>query len=104
MFYVTEEEVWAALKVNLYPDGGSPPSMAPVDRDFISMLIQAAQNRIDYHIATSLEEMDDADGVPDELKLAICMDVSVHYFSRLNPVLPDAYWILIRPFRGGLTI
>lgn len=101
MFYVPEEEVWAALQVNMVEDDESPPSMVAVDRGFIETLIYAAQNRADRHLATKLEDLD---AVPSELKLAIMMDVSVHYFDRINPVLPEAYWLLIRPFRNGLSI
>lgn len=97
MFHVTEPEVWQALQVDLYDTGDSPQTQAPVDRAYIATLITAAQNRLDEHLATKLA---DWDAVPAELKLAIMMDVTVNYFDRKSPALPEQYFYLIRPFRN----
>jgi hypothetical protein len=101
-FYVTEQEVWNALQVDLSMNyENSPPMEDPVDRAYIATLIRAAQNRMDQHLGTKLADMD---SIPDEIKLALMMDVSVHYFDRLNPVLPQNYFYLIRPYRPDTSL
>ncbi|MBB3410665.1 hypothetical protein FHT87_004597 [Rhizobium sp. BK316] len=97
MFHVTEQEVWQALQVDLYATGGSPETQEPADRAYIATLITAAQNRLDDHLATKLIDWEE---VPAELKLAITMDVTINYFDRKSPVLPEQYFYLIRPFRN----
>jgi hypothetical protein len=100
-FYITEEEVWAALQVDLYENEDSPPTKEPIDRDYIATLIEAAQNRMDEHLDTKLADMD---AIPSEIKLALMMDVTVNYFDRKNPVLPQHYFYLIRPFRPDTSL
>lgn len=96
IFYVPEKEVWSALQVDLYQNDESPPTKEPTDREFIAMLIEAAQNRMDEHLFTKLKDWPE---IPAEIKLALMMDVTENYFDRKNPTLPEHYFYLIRPFR-----
>ena len=100
-FYVTEEEVWNALQVDLYTNYESPLSQEPADREYIAMLIDAAQNRMDQHLEKPLAEWSE---IPAEIKLALMMDVTVNYFDRKNPVLPEHYFYMIRPFRPRTSL
>lgn len=93
---VPESEVWAALQVDLYSNGDNPPLLEPIDKAYIATLISAAHNRLDEYLPVKLADLP---VFPDELKLAIFLDVSTHYFNRQNPILPKGYLDLIRPFR-----
>ena len=95
-YYVAEEEVWSALQVDLYTNDESPPTKEPVEREYISMLIMAAQHRMEQHLEKPLSEWPE---IPFEIKLALMMDVTIGFFDRKNPVLPEHYFYLIRPFR-----
>lgn len=95
-FYVSEREVWNALQVHLYENDESPPEKEPAEREYIALLIEAAQSRIDEHLATKLENWPE---IPPEIKLAIMMDVTVNFFDRKNPVLPEHYYYMLRPYR-----
>jgi len=91
----SEAEVWSALQVDLAPEG-SPPEMAPVDAAFIRRLIVAAEARLAVWTGIDLLLEDE---IAPALQQAVEIDVAVHYFSRLNPILPDSYFEAIAPFR-----
>jgi len=94
--------VWAWLRVDLVDDGESPTGgLAPVDADLIASLILAAEVRLESFVGTTLAELlYEADELPEPLIRAICLDVATHYFSRLDPALPDAYFEAIQPWRA----
>jgi hypothetical protein len=104
MLYVDPSDVWAALRLDLVPDGGSPEGLAPADAGYVETLILAAQERMDKFLAVKLADRDE---VPTVLKIALMTDVSTFYFNRMNPQLPDVYFEMIAPFRrwgfGGAT-
>jgi hypothetical protein len=96
----SEADVWAALRVDLVDDGSSPTEPAPVDRDFIRSLIVAAEARLARFIGETLAELEYAEQtVPEPLTRAVILDVTVHYFNRLNAELPDDYDQAIAPYR-----
>ena len=73
----------------------------PTDAELIESLITAAEVRLETFIGTTLAELIyESDALPEPLTRAICMDVAAHYFSRLNPELPDAYFDAIGPWRA----
>lgn len=93
--------VWAFLRVDLVDSGASPTELAPVDADFVLSLILAAETRLETFIASTLAEVIYTLGaIPDSLTQAVCLDVSAHYFNRLNPEIPDAYFEAIAPWRA----
>lgn len=94
-------KVWAWLRVDLFDTGESPTTLAPVDADLIADLILAAEVRLEGFIGTTLAELlYESDELPEPLTRAICLDVATHYFSRLSPELPDAYFAAIAPWRA----
>lgn len=93
--------VWAWLRVDLVDSGASPSELAPVDADLIASLILAAEVRLETFIGTTLAELlYESDEIPEPLTRAVCLDTAAHYFSRLNPELPDAYFEAIQPWRA----
>lgn len=97
-FFIKESDVWAALQLDLYANDDSPPLMEPVDRPYIALLIEMAQERLDNLLSVKLADYED--DIPAALKIAIITDVAVHYFDRLTPSLPDEYWNAILPYRA----
>ncbi|MDB5541394.1 MAG: hypothetical protein JWQ89_3121 [Devosia sp.] len=96
-----EATVWAWLRLDLVDSGGSPTALEPVDADTVRALIVAAEVRLETFIGTTLAEiLYESDEIPEPLTRAILLDVSNHYFSRLNPELPDAYFEAIAPWRA----
>jgi hypothetical protein len=94
---IDEREVWEFLQVDLMPDGGSPEMMVPADRSLIATLIVGAERRLERFVGKTLGEFED--GLPDELKQAITLDVTTFYRNRLSPALPDIYFELISSHR-----
>ncbi|KQX42416.1 hypothetical protein ASD04_00125 [Devosia sp. Root436] len=92
----SEAELWAALQLDLEPLGTEPETYAPVDAAFVRSLIVAAEDRVSRFCGVAPIDMD---AVPPNLAAAIQIDVSTHYFARLNPVLPDAWAEMIAPHR-----
>lgn len=92
----SESAVWAALRLDLVDDGSSPTELVPADRDHIVSLIAAAETRIEILTGLALDELEE---VPEPLTQAIILDVSAHYFNRVNPELPEDYDSLIAPYR-----
>lgn len=95
--HVEQQFVWNFLRVEAVANEESPPTYEPVDADLIASLIDAAEKRVETMIGGSL---DDLNTIPGDMALAIAMDVSVHYFNRINPELPELYWQLLMPFRS----
>ena len=95
--HVNEKDLWNFLRVDVISNADSPPNSEPADSSFIRTLIDSAEKRLEKFIGHSL---DDFDVFPDELSFAIMIDVSVHYFDRINPTLPQIYDENIMPFRA----
>ncbi len=95
--HVSPDFVWSFLRVEAVANDDSPPTYEPVDADLIAALIDAAERRVETMIGKPLSDLA---AIPGDMNLAIAMDVSVHYFNRVNPELPDMYWQLLMPLRA----
>ena len=87
-----EASIWAALQIDMTPIWEESPQ----DRAFLRQLIVDAEDRIERFCGFALLDLDT---IPPNLAAAVRLDVATHYFSRLNPVLPDAWSELIAPHR-----
>ena len=96
--FVSESDVWSALQVDLYDNDDSPPTKEPADRSFIEFLILAAQERFDRFCTIKLADIEGE--IPVQIRMLINIDVATHYFNRINPELPEAYWNMLFPYRA----
>lgn len=86
-------DVWAALQVDLTEADGTEP----VDKAYISTLIEGAESMVEGFIGKGLSSFDD--GVPPLLTQAVITVVQARYRNRLSPEIPAEFWILIADHR-----